>query len=56
MIGSIDPQNVAGDFAPSKHPALIFLNALDPVLTATFNIETFTDVPKGGRRPKPDPL
>ena len=38
------------------HPAICLLFVLDPAPAATFNIETFTDVPKGGRRPNPDPL
>ena len=38
------------------HPTLKFLSLLDPALSATFNIETFTDLPKGAVKPKPDPL
>lgn len=38
------------------HPASEFLRQLDPRPTATFNIETFTDVPKGAPKPKPDLL
>jgi hypothetical protein len=38
------------------HPAINFLNQLDPSPRATFNIETFTDIPKGAKKPKPDPL
>ena len=38
------------------HPALEFLSLLDPAPSATFNIETFTDLPKGAVKPKPDPL
>lgn len=38
------------------HPALAFLTLLDPSPGATFNVETFTDVPKGAPKPKPDPL
>lgn len=38
------------------HAALGFLQKLDPRPTATFNIETFTDAPKGTKKPKPDPL
>ncbi len=38
------------------HPALKFLTLLDPAPSATFNIETFTDLPKGVVKPKPDPL
>ena len=33
-----------------------FLSALDPSTTATFNIEHYTDTPKGGHKPQPDPL
>ena len=35
------------------HPALEFLNLLDPSPVARFNIETYTD---GKQRPQPDPL
>lgn len=38
------------------HPSLEFLRRLDPTPAATFNIECFTDVPKGGNKPKRDPL
>jgi P4 family phage/plasmid primase-like protien len=38
------------------HPTLNFLSLLDPTTSATFNIETFTDLPKGAVKPKPDPL
>lgn len=38
------------------HSALEFLSLLDPSPEATFNIETYTDVPKGTAKPKPDPL
>ena len=38
------------------HPTLKFLSRLDPAQSATFNIETFTDLPKGAAKPKPDPL
>ena len=40
----------------NAHPALQFLQLLDPGADATFNIETFTDLPKGAVKPKPDPL
>ena len=40
----------------SKHSAITFLQALDPRPEATFNIEHYTDVPKGKDKPKPDPL
>jgi putative DNA primase/helicase len=39
-----------------KHPAIAFLQALDPNPDATFNIEHYTDLPKGEEKPKPDPL
>jgi len=38
------------------HPALEFLRQLDPSPAASFNIEHYTDVPKGTAKPKPDPL
>lgn len=38
------------------HPAIEFLQILDPVSDATFNIEHYTDLPKGKAKPKPDPL
>ena len=38
------------------HPALEFLNYLDGRPEARFNIECYTDVPKGISKPKPDPL
>jgi hypothetical protein len=38
------------------HPAISFLGLLDPSRGAQFNIETYTDVPKGGSKPKPDVL
>ena len=40
----------------NAHPALQFLQLLDPGADATFNIETYTDLPKGAVKPKPDPL
>lgn len=38
------------------HPAIAFLRKLDGSADAKFNIETYTDVRKGGGKPKPDPL
>jgi putative DNA primase/helicase len=38
------------------HPAIAFLVQLDPSPSATFNIEAYTDAPKGQTKPKPDPL
>ncbi|MFM7007945.1 MAG: DNA-primase RepB domain-containing protein, partial [Betaproteobacteria bacterium] len=38
------------------HPAIQFLAHLDASPDATFNIEHFTDVPKGTPKPKPDLL
>lgn len=40
----------------STHPAITFLKTLDPRPDATFNIEHFTDVPKGSEKPNPDSL
>jgi len=37
-------------------PALTFIDALDSNSDATFNIEHFTDLPKGAEKPKPDSL
>lgn len=33
-----------------------FLEILDPRADALFNVETYTDIPTGGDKPKPDPL
>jgi putative DNA primase/helicase len=38
------------------HPAIEFLQQLDPSENATFNIEHYTDLPKGLVKPKPDGL
>lgn len=38
------------------HPAIEFLQHLDPSENATFNIEHYTDLPKGLVKPKPDTL
>ena len=38
------------------HPAIEFLTLLDPSPVARFNIETFTDLPKGVSKPDTDPL
>ena len=40
----------------TMHPALEFLARLDSSSDATFNIEHYTDVPKGAAKPKPDLL
>jgi putative DNA primase/helicase len=40
----------------TQHPAIEFLSHLDPSPNARFNIEHYTDVPKGTPKPKPDPL
>ena len=40
----------------NTHPALEFLKELDSSKDATFNIEHYTDLPKGQPKPKPDPL
>jgi len=37
------------------HPALEFLTLLDPRPEAIFYVETRTDVPKGAKKPEPDP-
>lgn len=37
------------------HPALEFLTLLDPRHEAIFYVETRTDVPKGAKKPEPDP-
>lgn len=39
-----------------EHPAIAFMRKLDASSEAKFNIETHTDVAKGGEKPKPDPL
>ena len=38
------------------HPAIEFLQHLDPAENATFNIEHYTDLPKGMLKPKSDAL
>lgn len=38
------------------HPSIEFLRHLDPSPKATFNIECYTDTPKGVDKPRPDPL
>jgi hypothetical protein len=38
------------------HAAIIFLHALDPSPGAKFNVESYTDGPKGAAKPKPDLL
>ena len=40
----------------TQHAAIEFLRHLDPSPDAHFNIEHYTDVPKGTDKPKPDPL
>jgi hypothetical protein len=40
----------------TPHPALEFLQNLDSSPDASFNIEHYTDLPKGEKKPKPDPL
>jgi len=40
----------------SKHPAITFLQTLDPRPEATFNIEHYTDLPKGEVKPNLEPL
>ena len=41
---------------PTQTLVAEFLDALDPSSTATFNIEHYTDHPKGAAKPKFDPL
>lgn len=38
------------------HPAIEFLQHLDPSDEAVFNLQHHTDLPSGKKRPKPDPL
>jgi hypothetical protein len=38
------------------HPTIEFLDALDSASNATFHVTTFTDLPSGADKPKPDPL
>ena len=40
----------------TQHPAIEFLTRLDSSPDARFNIEHYTDVPKGAAKPAPDPL
>lgn len=40
----------------TQHPAIEFLHHLDASPDARFNVEHYTDVPKGTPKPKPDPL
>lgn len=40
----------------ATHPAIDFLRQLDESPDATFNIEHYTDLPKGQEKLKPDPL
>ena len=40
----------------NTHPAIEFLKKLDLSPDSTFNIEHYTDLPKGIPKPKPDPL
>jgi hypothetical protein len=47
---------MAGASGAVMHAAISYLTRLDPSPTATYNIETFTDLPKGAKKPKPDPL
>jgi len=42
--------------ALARHPALKFLMVMDGDPVASFNIEHYTDLPKGDDKPKPDPL
>ena len=40
----------------NNHQAIEFLKQLAPLEEATYNIEHYTDLPKGDDKPKPDPL
>jgi putative DNA primase/helicase len=40
----------------TAHPAIDFLRALAPFPEARFSVQTFTDLPKGQKKPVPDPL
>ena len=40
----------------TQHPAIEFLHHLDAASDARFNVEYYTDVPKGVKKPKHDPL
>jgi hypothetical protein len=42
--------------ASALHPCLVFLSVLDPDPEARYNIECYTDMPKGAEKPEPDPL
>jgi hypothetical protein len=42
--------------ATALHSCLAFLRVLDPHPEARYNFESYTDVPKGAVKPKPDPL
>jgi hypothetical protein len=45
-----------GSTVSALHPCLAFLRVLDPHPEARYNFESYTDVPKGTVKPKPDPL
>ncbi len=52
----MNPNRHNDSMASTKHPCITFLRALDSSPNALFNIECYTDVPKGTAKPKPDPL
>lgn len=54
---AVSGETQSGKFdAVACHPALEFLMAMDGDPAASFNIECYTDLPKGQEKPKPDPL
>lgn len=52
----MNPNHHNDSTATTEHPCIDFLRALDSDPDALFNIESYTDVPKGTVKPKPDPL
>jgi hypothetical protein len=52
----MNPNRHNDSTASTEHPCITFLRALDSDPDALFNIECYTDVPKGTAKPKPDPL
>lgn len=56
-LAAISGETQYGKFTSvARHPALEFLAAIDCDPAATFNIECYTDLPKGDQKPTPDPL
>jgi hypothetical protein len=52
----MNPNHHNDSTATTEHPCIDFLRALDSDPDALFNIESYTDVPKGAVKPKLDPL